>query len=339
MTKTHWTATSIGDQTGRVVIVTGANSGIGFEAAKALARNGAHVLVASRSTIRGRAAVDAIAVEVPQAKIELALLDLADLRSVRAFSDRFVREFSRLDILINNAGVMMPAKRQETVDGFELQIGTNHLGHFALTLRLLPVLAATAGSRVVNVSSSAQNFGRLDLEDLHWTKRAYARAASYGASKIANMLFTLELQRRLQEQNVSTLVSACHPGWTATNLQDNAPLFRLLNPLLAMKPWQGALPTLYAAVAEDVVPAGYYGPDGLATMRGYPAPAKPAAASLDAGTARRLWELSEQLVGEQIPRVEPTVQLVDARVGDVQGDGGGLAGPPLRSGMSPASSR
>ena len=280
------------------MIVTGGNSGIGYEAAKALANKGATVVVASRSRERGEEAVATLLKEDPGAAVELMLLDLADLSSVGEFTEAFLRKHDRLDLLINNAGVMMPPKREETADGFELQIGTNHLGHFALTLPLLELLAATKGSRVVNVSSSAQDFGALDLDDLQWTKRPYKRMASYGASKIANMLFTLELQRRFAEAGTPTLATACHPGWTGTNLQQNTLIFRLLNPLLAMKPWQGALPTLYAAVASDAVGGGYYGPDGLGTMRGYPASNKPAAISSDAKAARMLWKMSEELVGE-----------------------------------------
>ncbi len=303
MTKKRWTTTDIEDQTGRVAIVTGANSGIGFEAAKALALKGATVVVASRSKPRGDQAVASILEAAPNAAVELKLLDLANLGSVRDFVAAFVDRFDRLDLLLNNAGVMMPRRREETADGFELQFGTNHLGHFALTVQLLELLVATGGSRVVNVSSSAQNLGKLDLDDLQWKERPFKRMASYGASKIANMLFTLELQRRLEEAGASSIAAACHPGWTRTNLQKTSPLFRWLNPLFAMKPWQGALPTLYAAVSSDVVGGGYYGPNGFGTIRGYPAPNKPAAASTDAASAKRLWELSEQLVGLSAPQL------------------------------------
>ncbi len=304
MAKKRWTSSDIGDQTGRVAIVTGANSGIGFEAAKALATKGAHVIVASRSKQRGEEAVASLREAGPDVTVELMLLDLASLGSVREFVTAFTERFDRLDLLLNNAGVMMPREREETADGFELQLGTNHLGHFALTVQLLPLLVATQGSRVVNVSSSAQNLGELDLDDLQWTKRSFKRMPSYGASKIANMLFTLELQRRLEEAEASSITAACHPGWTSTNLQKTSPLFRWLNPLIGMKPWQGALPTLYAAVATDVVGGAYYGPDGLGNIRGYPAPNKPAVASTDVDAARRLWELSEQLVGITTPSLE-----------------------------------
>ena len=239
--------------------------------------------------------------ETTGVKAELMLLDLASLVSVREFAAAFTARFERLDLLVNNAGVMMPPGREETSDGFELQFGTNHLGHFALTLQLLPLLVKTEGARVVNVSSSAQNFGKLDLDDVQWTQRSFDRMGSYGASKIANMLFTLELQRRFEGAGVDTLAVACHPGWTGTNLQKTSTLIRWLNPVFGMKPWQGALPTLYAAVADDARGGGYYGPDGVMNMRGYPVPNKPADASTDRDAASKLWQLSEQAVGMNAP--------------------------------------
>ncbi len=296
MSRKHWTSKDIEDQTGRVAIVTGANSGIGYETAKALATKGATVIVASRNEGRGTTAVENIRRQSVGASVKLMLLDLASQASVRGFAEGFKARFDRLDLLVNNAGVMMPQVREETEDGFELQIGTNHLGHFALTLLLMGRLAATEGSRVVNVSSTAQNLGKLDLDDLHWTERPYDRMGSYGASKIANMLFTLELQRRFQQAGLSTIATSAHPGWTATNLQRTSPLFRMFNPLFAMRPPQGALPTLHAAVAKEAEPGGYYGPHGLGTIRGYPVPNKPAETSLDGQLAARLWTASEDLV-------------------------------------------
>lgn len=301
MANKHWTTADMGDQTGRVALVTGANSGIGFEAAKALANKGARVVVACRSRSRGDEAVASIQAAAPDATVERMQLDLADLGSVTEFADAFIERFDRLDLLINNAGVMMPPAREETADGFELQFGTNHLGHFALTLRLLPLLVKTEDSRVVTVSSTAQNFGKFDLDDLQWTRRPFRRMGAYGASKIANMLFTLELQRRLKDAGASTIAVACHPGWTVTNLQKTTPIIRFFNPVFAMKAWQGALPTLYAAVSPNVVGGGYYGPDGLGTMRGYPVRNRPSARGADAEAARRLWTLSEDLVGVTMP--------------------------------------
>ncbi len=294
MKKRRWTAGDIDDQTGRVAIVTGGNSGIGFETVKALAERGAHVVIGSRSLDRARAALDRLGSAAGTTSV--LQLDLADLDSVRRFTAEFLERHHRLDLLINNAGVMNPPGRQETKDGFELQIGTNHLGHFALYLGLAETIEATQGSRVVTVSSTAQNFGRFDLDDLHWTRRAYRGMQAYGASKIANMLFTLELKRRLEAAGSSTIATAAHPGWTATNLQATTLAFRMLNPIFAMQPWQGALPTLFAAVAREATNGGYYGPDGLGSMRGYPVPNEPAEVSRDADLARRFWTASEELV-------------------------------------------
>ncbi len=301
MTTKHWTSEQIEDQAGRVAIVTGANSGIGYESAKTLAARGATVIIASRNEQRGSKAMEDLRREVAGATVELMLLDLASQASVRAFAEAFKARFDRLDLLINNAGVMMPLMRQETEDGFEIQFGTNHLGHFALTLLLIDRLCATEESRVVNISSSAQNSGKLDLDDLQWTTRPFRRMASYGASKIANMLFTLELQRRFGEAGVFTIATSAHPGWTATNLQRASLLFRMLNPIFGMRPWQGALPSLYAAVAEGAEPGGYYGPHGLGNLRGYPVPNKPATVSSDGELAARLWALSERLVDLRCP--------------------------------------
>lgn len=301
----RWTTENIPDQSGRVAIVTGANSGIGYETAKALAEKGAAVVLACRDEGRGTAALADLEVAAADAKAHPVLLDLASLASVKTFAETFLARFDRLDLLINNAGVMHPPMRQETEDGFELQLGVNHLGHFALTMLLVERLTATPDSRVVNVASSAQRIGRLDLDDLHWTRRRYRGPFAYGASKIANMLFTLELQRRFDEAGVPTTAVAAHPGWTATNLQATSPLIMKLNPILAMEPWQGALPTLYAAVADEAEPGGYYGPHGFGNWRGYPAPNRPSRVSTDRNLAARLWSISEDLVDIRCPDLEP----------------------------------
>ncbi|MEM7248990.1 MAG: oxidoreductase, partial [Acidobacteriota bacterium] len=265
-----WTAQDIPDQTGRTALVTGSNSGIGYETARALAQAGAHVVMACRSPERAEAAAERIRAEGPAGRVEVAQLDLSSLASVQRFSESFLAANDRLDLLIANAGVMMPPERRETSDGHELQIGTNHLGHFALVGRLLPALLSTAGSRVVVVASAAHRWGSMDFDDLSWRKRSYRRMPSYGQSKLANLLFVKELQRRLEEAGASTLVTAAHPGWTSTELQRDTALFRWLNPFLAMTADQGALPTLRAAVAPDAEGADYYGPDGWMEMRGWP---------------------------------------------------------------------
>ena len=296
MTRKHWTSEQVDDQTGRVAIVTGANTGIGLETAKTLARKGAAVVLACRSVKKGEAAVADIKTGGIKGSVELELLDLANLESVRTFVERLRKRHDRLDLLINNAGVMMPPA-SKTQDGFELQFGVNHLGHFALTGLLADLLLASAGSRVVTVSSEAHKWGTMDFEDLQWEQKPYKRVAAYGQSKLANLLFTYELQRRFDEAGVQTLALAAHPGWTATDLQRNAGLFRALNPLFAMKPWKGALPTLRAATGKDVVGGQFYGPHGLSGMRGFPVPVKSNAASQDEEAARKLWEVSENLTG------------------------------------------
>jgi NAD(P)-dependent dehydrogenase (short-subunit alcohol dehydrogenase family) len=267
MKKQRWTAEQIGDQTGRVAIVTGANTGIGLEAARELARKGATVTIASRNEGKAENAANNIKRDQPAGDVVVMVLDLADLNSVRIFA----RE--------------------------ELQFGTNHLGHFALTGVLLDLLLNTEGSRIVNVSSSAHRYGEIDFEDLNWEKRQYKEMASYGQSKLANMLFTLELQKRLEKSGAATLAVSCHPGWTGTDLQRHSGFLRFLNPVFSMKPWQGALPTLYAAVSDEVVGTGYYGPDGFMQMRGYPTLTEPKETAKDLAVAKRLWQESEKMTG------------------------------------------
>jgi len=295
-TQEKWNAAAMSEQTGRVAIVTGANSGIGFETAKALAEKGATVVMACRNRAKGQAAVDAIRLEKPLGRVEVMDLDLSSLASVHAFAQEFRNAFVRLDLLINNAGVMALPKRLETADGFEMQFGTNHLGHFALTGLLLDLLTQTPGSRVVNVSSGAHRAGRMAWDDIQ-SQRSYSPFVAYSQSKLSNLLFTNELQRRLQKAGGQVTVTAAHPGWTATNLQTHSGVAGFLNPFFGQKPPMGALPTLYAATAPDVVPGGYYGPDGLFEMRGYPKPVDTNAAAQDRNAATRLWDISEELTG------------------------------------------
>ncbi|HEX4352598.1 MAG TPA: oxidoreductase, partial [Polyangiales bacterium] len=239
----RWTFADIPDQTGRTAIVTGANTGIGRETARMLALKGANVILACRNADKGQAAIASILAEKPAGRVSVETLDLSDLESVAAFANDFRSRHDRLDLLIENAGVMVPPLGR-TRQGFELQFGTNHLGHFALAGRLLPLIERTTGSRIVVVSSTAQNFGKIDLSDLNWESRRYSAWLAYGQSKLANILFTLELSRRLSARGSSVRVTAAHPGYTATDLQRTAGVVRYLNPLLAMKPADGALPTL-----------------------------------------------------------------------------------------------
>ena len=293
-----WTAADLPRMDGRTVVVTGANSGIGLAAAHELARVGARVVLAVRDPERGERAAGA----VPGDR-EVRQLDLADLASVRAFAEAWS---GPLDVLVNNAGVMaVPQGR--TADGFELQLGTNHLGHFALTGLLLPSIT----DRVVTVSSGAHRMGRIDLDDLNWERRRYRRWPAYGQSKLANLLFTMELDRRLTEAGSSVRALAAHPGWAATNLQGRSgnrvldAAMRVANRLFAQSDAMGALPTLYAA-AEDLPGGSYVGPDGRAEQRGHPTVVGRSAAAHDADVARRLWERSEELTGVHFPLTPST---------------------------------
>lgn len=291
-----WTFDSIPDQSGRTAIVTGANTGIGYETARALARKGAAVILACRDADKGRAAAERIRAEGAAGAVTVEALDLSDLDSVRAFAERFAAAHDRLDLLINNAGVMVPPKGQ-TRQGFELQLGTNHLGHFALVARLLPLLRRTAGARVVVVSSNAHHGGRIDLDDLQFERRGYRAWAAYCQSKLANLLFALELQRRLDAVGGGPLVTAAHPGWTATDLQRTMGIARLFNPLMAMRPGEGALPTLRAATDPAARGGEYFGPRGLFELRGRPERARLGARARDEATAAQLWDASERLTG------------------------------------------
>ncbi len=295
MTQTkNWTADQIQDQAGRVVIVTGSTSGIGEEAARVLAGKNATVVMAVRNTEKGVSVADTIRSEFPSSDVRVLELDLSDLGSVRAFADRFAREFDRLDVLINNAGVMMPPY-SKTTDGFEIQMGTNHLGHFALTGQLLDLLQAADSSRIVNVSSLAHRFGEIDFDDLAWASRDYNTQRAYGDSKIANLYFTHELAKRLGDSN--PLAVAAHPGWTATDLQRHSGLFSFLNPIFAQTPAMGALPTLRAGFDHEVTAGEFYGPARFGHWRGYPVAHEPNELSRNGAIAERLWEVSEDLTG------------------------------------------
>jgi NAD(P)-dependent dehydrogenase (short-subunit alcohol dehydrogenase family) len=307
-----WTSQDMPDQTGRIAVVTGANSGIGYQVARTLAYKGATVLMACRDEARGSAAAERIRAEQPQGQAELMQLDLADLGSVQRFAREFQEERDRLDLLINNAGVMMPPRRLETADGFELQLGTNHLGHFALTGLLLDCLLRTPGARVVTVSSSMHVLGRIDFDDLQ-AERSYSRWRSYGQSKLANLLFVYELQRRLEASGAGVLAAAAHPGWTATELQRYSWIYRVFNPLFAQRPEMGCLPTLYATTAADVQGGDYFGPDGFLGLRGSPKRVRSSSRSHDRAVAARLWSVSEDLIGVRYAALgsRPTTPIVD----------------------------
>lgn len=310
--KSGWTYDDIPDQSGRVALVTGANSGLGFHTARGLAAKGARVLMACRSTRRGEQAKDKILSLSPQARLAVVELDLGDLSSVETCAALLAGQEERIDILVNNAGVMA-ISRQETAQGFERQLGVNHLGHFALTGKLLPLLLAASGSRIVNVSSMAHRSGRIDFSDLHG-RRSYNRFRAYSQTKLANLLFTFALQRRLPRKDAPPLAVAAHPGWSETNLQYAAArergsrleivTMRLLNALFSQDAAQGALPQLYAAAAPGVEGGDYIGPGGWMEIRGFPRKVTAVAAARDEDAAQRLWDISVSLTGESYPALQ-----------------------------------
>jgi NAD(P)-dependent dehydrogenase (short-subunit alcohol dehydrogenase family) len=298
----QWTVDQIPDQSGRVAVVTGANSGLGLIAARELARAGARVVLACRNTDKGDTALREITDEAPNAEAELAALDLASLASIRSFAQEFPKAHDGLDLLINNAGVMAPPRRT-TKEGFELQFGTNHLGHFALTGLLLGALEGRKGARVVTVSSTAHRMGRINFDDLHGERR-YRRWRAYGQSKLANLIFALALDRRLRAAGSTISSLAAHPGYAATNLQSaSAPVLDravmvVTNLLVAQDAGVGALSLLYAATQPGLEGGTYVGPDGRGEQRGHPQPeAVPARAALDQTVAARLWAVSEEATG------------------------------------------
>ena len=292
----NWTAEDIPNQAGKTAIVTGSSSGIGFEAARVLANKGASVVIAVRSSDKGKAAADKITAQNKDADVEVLKLDLANLAAVKEFADEFKKTHSQLDLLINNAGVMIPPY-SKTADGFELQFGTNHLGHFALTAHLLDVLTNTKGARIVNVSSGAHKVGNLNFDDLTWEKRGYSSWKAYGDSKIANLYFTFELNKKLKAHGFDTIATAAHPGWTATELQRHSGIIETLNGVFAQNISMGALPTLRAAFDENAKGADYFGPNGLMEMWGYPVKVEPNSLAKDEKIAAELWSVSEDLTG------------------------------------------
>ncbi|KKB10048.1 oxidoreductase [Devosia chinhatensis] len=298
-----WTLAHMPSQQGKLAVVTG-TGGLGYEDALALARSGADVILAGRSAQKGQAAIAQIKAAVPAAKVQFEKLDLASLASIRAFSERLGAQHDRLDLLINNAGVMVPPDRQVTEDGFELQMGTNYLGHFALTGGLMPLLRQSPSARVVSLSSVAARAGQIHFDDLQFQSN-YVPMTAYGQSKIACLMFGLELQRRSEAYGWGVTSIAAHPGVSRTDLLHNAPGKTSVQGLARTYLWflfqpaaQGALPTLYAATAPDARGGAYYGPDGLAETRGYPAEAKIPPQALDNDVARRLWDRSMELTGQ-----------------------------------------
>jgi len=291
-------------QQGKLAIVTGATGGLGYETALALAQHGAEVILAARNVDKGRDALASIRAAVPNANLHFARVDLASLASVAEFSVSLLEQGRSIDLLVNNAGVMALPQRQETVDGFEMQLGVNYLSHYALTGRLLPLLRKAPAPRVVNLSSLMHRSGKIHLDDLQ-LQRGYTPTRAYGQSKLAMLMFALELQRRSDAQGWRLLSNAAHPGYARTELIPNGPgtdsflsrLSILLQPIMSQSAADGAWPTLQAATAPDAKPAGYYGPDGWFEMRGASTDAKVSARARDAAMGKRLWDMSAQLTG------------------------------------------
>jgi NAD(P)-dependent dehydrogenase (short-subunit alcohol dehydrogenase family) len=302
-----WTASDIPDQSGRTVLITGANSGIGLEAAKVLAARGATVVLAGRDPGRTAAAAEQVSAAASAEPAEIAELDLASLESVRKAAADISARFPRLDLLINNAGVMMPPYGL-TKDGFELQFGTNHLGHFALTGLLLPGLLAVPGSRVVTVSSNGHRAGKINFDDLQSAKH-YRKSAAYGQSKLANLMFTYELQRRLTAAHSGTIATAAHPGTSSTELTRHSGFMTWgthanlgpLNSWAVQSAEMGALPTLRAATDRSATGGAYYGPDGFMQFTGHPVLVRSSSRSQNAEVQRRLWAESEKLTQVSFP--------------------------------------
>jgi len=300
-----WTTNDLPDLSDHTLVVTGGNSGLGLHTSRHFARRGGRVVLACRDLSKAKTVVENIRSEHPDARVEALELDLANLASVRLFADRFASEYERLDVLCNNAGVMALPQRR-TADGFEMQFGTNHLGHFALTGLLIERLLATPGARVVTVSSTAHKAGRIRLDDLQ-RERSYARWSAYAQSKLANLHFAFELNRRLEARGLDILSVACHPGYADTGLQFAGPrmqgsrfgerAFQIMNRLFSQSAEMGALPTLYAATAGPVRGGDYIGPDGFAENRGHPTRVRPSARARDTETAAQLWAISEELTG------------------------------------------
>ena len=305
----RWTESNMPDLSGKLALVTGANSGLGLETSRALAAKGARVLMACRGADKAQRAIEQIHTTVPKARLEFLPLDLSDLGSINRCAAQFHAAHKRLDLLCNNAGVMaLPYSR--TVDGFEMLFGTNHLGHFALTGLLLDALLRAPAARIVTVSSLAHKVGRIDLQDPHWTQRRYSKRGAYGQAKLANLMFALELDRRLRKAGARAISVAAHPGYSATNIAFGAEgarrslfgrLVGLGNQLLAQPAELGALPTLYAATAAGVKRGDYIGPDGPLEFRGHPVRVQPRHSARDEALAAELWKLSEAQTGVHYP--------------------------------------
>ena len=299
MANSNWTSANIPDQTGKSILITGANSGLGLEAAAVLSQKGANVIMAVRNLDKGKEAVAHIKNINPTAKLDLMQLDLGDLDSIKRFSDAFHAKYQKLNVLINNAGIMAPPKRETTKQGFEIQFGTNHLGHFALTGLLLDVIKKTPGAVVATQSSLVHKQSKgIRFDDLNWEK-SYSKWQAYAQSKLANLLFGYELDRRFKANKTDAISTVAHPGYTETNLQNLSGFMVsvIANKLLAQKVDIGTLPILRAATDKDLKGGEFTGPTKFMEMHGYPELVKSSAVSYDAAMAKKLWDVSEKLTG------------------------------------------
>ncbi len=298
-----WTIADALDQTGKVIVITGANSGLGLESTRLLASKGATVVMGCRNTQKGGEAAASVRAKLPKASLEVMAIDLSSLESIAAFSQALAQRYPRVDVLMNNAGVMaLPYLK--TAERFEMQFGTNHLGHYALTAQVLPLLEAAPAGRVVSVSSVAHRMGKINFDDLNGEK-SYSKWPAYGQSKLANLLFTYELERWLRKHGKRSIAVVAHPGYSDTNLQGVGPkmesssfgafIMKLGGVLLAQSAEMGALPQIYAAIHPELTGGQYVGPDGLMEMSGFPRVVSSNAASRDEAVAARLWQVSEQL--------------------------------------------
>jgi NAD(P)-dependent dehydrogenase (short-subunit alcohol dehydrogenase family) len=305
---TRWTIADIPSQAGKRAVITGATGGLGYETSLELARAGAEVILTGRSETKGRTAIERIRREVPNASVRFDTIDLANLQSIKAGAERLLAEGKSIDILVNNAGVMMLPKHEFTADKFERQFGTNYLSHFALTARLLPLLRKSASPRVVNLSSIAHRRGKIDFANLQG-ERAYRAWPAYEQSKLAMLIFALELQRKSDAAGWHLMSNAAHPGFARTDLIANGPgtsgvlslASAVMMPFLSHSAAAGSLPTLYAATSPDAQPAAYYGPDGFQEMKGWPSNARIFPQARDATVSAKLWDVSEHLTGVRWP--------------------------------------
>ncbi len=298
MKNAKWTIDNVADQTGKVYVITGSTSGLGKEAARQLASKNATIVMAVRNTQKAEGVKKELVAQYPKADIRVKHLDLCNLKSIEKFAGEINQEFEHLDVLINNAGVMA-CPYSKTSDGFEIQMGTNHLGPFALTGQLMPILEKTPHSRVVNTSSIAHRQGNIDFSDLNWENRKYKSGKAYGDSKIANLYFTYELADKTKGNANAPIITAAHPGWTRTELQRHSGLFRFLNNFFAQGVEMGAAPTIRAATDPEAKSGDYYGPSKHFEMHGSPIIVKSNPRSHDKESAKKLWDLSQELTGVQ----------------------------------------